>query len=104
MTDKTLKDMALTRFEDFDSWLREASTIFNNGKVEVWIKNQDGFCTMQAMKNHKRLTGRKYSECLVIGCYRPDNGWVKSPHLEKRYPIWVQETKQLWGVVRQWNG
>ncbi len=97
---KTLKEMALTRFENFDSWLREASTIFNNSKVEVWIKNEGGWCTMQAMKDHKRLTGRKYSKCLVIGYYSPsDKTWVISEHLNDNYPAWTQETKRLWGMV-----
>ncbi len=98
-TRKSLKEMALVRFENFDSWLREPSTIFNNGNQEVWIKNEDGFCTMRAMQNHKWLMGRKYSNTLVIGFY--DLGvknWVTSPHLEAKYPVWVQETKRLLGI------
>lgn len=99
----TLKQMALTRFEDLDSgWRQEPSTIFHHKNCEVWIRNEKGFCTMQGMvQTGKRLTGRQYSKRLTIGYYDPgSNMWVESEHLEKDYPTWVQESKRTWGVAR----
>ena len=99
MTD-SLKQLAITQLTEFSDWKKEDRTIFENDKHLVWIKNEGGFCMMQAMLKAEEISGRKYSKVLTIG--RTDftiNKWVVSRNLEANYPTWVQATKRLWGMV-----
>ncbi len=100
MTKPNLKQLATREFTDFTDWLKRPSTIFENDKVEVWIKNEGGWCTMTAMQKDEKLNGRRYSEILKVGYFDPQEGWKVSEHLDKNYPVWVTTTKRLWGVVR----
>ncbi len=94
-----LKQLATREFIDFTDWLKRPSTIFESSKAKVWIKNEDGFCTMTAMQKSEKLSGRRYSKVLTIGYFDKDK-WVVSNCLKKDYPGWVIDTKRLWGVVR----
>ena len=94
-----LKELAIKEFNTFGEWLRGDPTIFENDKHLVWITNQDGWCVMEAMQKNVKLTGRRYTKALIIGYCDPQEGWKISEHLEASYPVWVQATKRLWGVV-----
>lgn len=100
MTKLNLKQLATREFTDFTDWRKRPVTIFENSKSEVWIKNEDGFCTMQAMQKSEKLSGRRYSKVLTVGYCDPQEGWKVSEHLKKDYPTWAKATKRLWGVAR----
>lgn len=99
MTILNLKQLATREFTEFADWKKRPMTIFENSKQEVWIKDAGGFCTMQARQKSKKLSSRRHSEVLTVGYLDPKEGWKVSEHLEANYPVWVQTTKRLWGMM-----
>jgi hypothetical protein len=94
---KTLLDIALTRFNDFDGWLRDDEQIWTFKNCTAWMKNAGGFCVIQMRTDpvaSDRLTARRYSQELTVGVYDPRKGWLPSTQLATSYPTWISETKR----------
>jgi hypothetical protein len=88
---KTLLDIALTRFHDFDGWLRENEQIWTKKNCTVWMKNADGFCVIVMFTDAEKLTDRRYSQELTIGVYDPKQGWIPST---RAYTAWKADTRR----------
>lgn len=93
---KNLLDLALDEVEARNQWHNGQSvTIWQEQPFEAWLKNESGFLTLTLFREGQKLTDRKYSKSLAIGCYDPQHRmWVQMPTVEADYESWKAEAKK----------
>ena len=88
-------DKAKQVIKDKQQWASgESVTLWSKGAMQVWVKNESGFLTMQFFIDNKKLTQRYYSKPLTVGYLHPEQGWLFSTDVENNYAMWVNEVKQ----------
>lgn len=99
---KSLLDISLAAFANYDIWLRETSAvIYSNNDFMLFMRNADGWCTVRAMRDGAKLTERRYSKELAVGYFDPTIGdWVESDRVYRDYPQWAAQTKVWLGYEK----
>jgi len=71
-------DKAKQVIKDKQQWASgESVTLWSKGAMQVWVKNESGFLTMQFFIDNKKLTQRYYSKPLTVGYLHPEQGCVE---------------------------
>lgn len=92
---QTLLELALEQVNSKQQWHNgESVTIWQSGKREAWLKNENGLLALTLFCEGRKLTERKYSKPLLVGYLKPDSGWRVSESLEADYKVWKQAAKQ----------
>lgn len=92
---QTLLELALEQVNSKKQWHSgESVVIWQSGKREAWIKNENGLLALTLFCEGCKLTERKYSKPLLVGYLKPGSGWRVSESLEADYKTWQREAKQ----------